>query len=924
MANSIVPNVPLSSAPSAPSAPTQTTQPPAREYSSESKSGGIRTGLTAMSKQFGKDVLKTAFPEMYGAASKYRSVYNKGKEENIDRERQEQKRDNAEVKYVVGASNVVLKENSALIRQQLDIQRSSLTVLNEIANAIKNIKSSSPGSSIVGDAAGAGFLGFIRSLLPAAAYAGSAAGTLKLIEKAGETPEGEKQATDILMSGFDPSGMNTPFISSNPERDQIRSGIAGTLPHNKFMKHLGVTTPPTDLSQFSQLDYVDTPKSKDKTEESEADQIKRMMNNYGDKIKGGNRSGTPGQSILKAEPPKPLVNPAPVANLGESSKIKQLRETEVKQKDSLTFEAQNLKFTSDKLEFDVEKLTINTQENQKSISDQSGSTGSSTSDTTPSASPSGKTPGDESGDKTPTPGSGKTLKKPEAGQVVGPPVTTPDGQFALPGESLKNTNIPQSMGGPVSPLVSNFGEKVIAPNDKEGAGKLLERAQKFGPANDYIGTLSTGASGNSLKALIDDAAKKAGIDPRIMYGIIHGESKRNSTFDIGDNGKSLGPFQLFTGGGLGNQFLKENPGLKLSRDTIPQQALWVAQFIKKNGRSSLSNWHGYRGDKDWNPKWGNAGYIPPETKTETIKIKPTERDENGYKNLPQGILTPFSTYSSPSTQKVQKGSGNLDLAFGDSTAAGLKLPGDSKVSRSPQATLEAIKKYIETNGTGNLKDKNILLSGVSNDPSEKGMEAVKKAAEILKGTGANVSILGGGSREDISKFNSLLEKYAKDNGIGFIPAGETKDKVHPDPKTILENWKKNQPTEKPAPAATPITPETKPKDTKLPIGAPTVAPATVPPPPAIPVPQPPTMPPPPPPPTPDQTTPSKNGGSTGGASSTNTPVGPSGIGAPKSKDDPNKPKTEPKEPGTTNQTILAKNAFAYLMNKNAHYTQAVG
>jgi len=116
----------------------------------------------------------------------------------------------------------------------------------------------------------------------------------------------------------------------------------------------------------------------------------------------------------------------------------------------------------------------------------------------------------------------------------------------------------------------------------------------------------------SLKDLIDKSAAAAGINPRKMYGIVAGESGHGSKYDtnVSDREASYGPFQLNIKGGLGNQFEKET-GLKVTDpSTIPAQADWVAKYLAKNPNMNVGGtWFGYKGDTDWSPNWGNAGYL---------------------------------------------------------------------------------------------------------------------------------------------------------------------------------------------------------------------------------------------------------------------------------------------------------------------------
>lgn len=117
------------------------------------------------------------------------------------------------------------------------------------------------------------------------------------------------------------------------------------------------------------------------------------------------------------------------------------------------------------------------------------------------------------------------------------------------------------------------------------------------------------APAGSLTALITSEAQRAGIDPRIMEGIRAGESGHTSRYDVKDDAleSSWGPFQLNRRRGLGAEFEKET-GLDVRNPkTIPAQARWVAQYIKKHGGTN-NQWMGYHGPRDANPHWGESGY----------------------------------------------------------------------------------------------------------------------------------------------------------------------------------------------------------------------------------------------------------------------------------------------------------------------------
>jgi len=151
------------------------------------------------------------------------------------------------------------------------------------------------------------------------------------------------------------------------------------------------------------------------------------------------------------------------------------------------------------------------------------------------------------------------------------------------------------------------------------APKILGGQDKPSPYGDLSGNRlgaagSQSAGGASLTDLIANEARAAGIDPRIMEGIRAGESGHGSRYDVKDDAieSSWGPYQLNRRRGLGATFEKET-GLDV-RDpsTIPAQTRWVAQYIAKGG--SLGAWMGYHGPRNADPRWGNSGYVPPETK----------------------------------------------------------------------------------------------------------------------------------------------------------------------------------------------------------------------------------------------------------------------------------------------------------------------
>lgn len=143
-----------------------------------------------------------------------------------------------------------------------------------------------------------------------------------------------------------------------------------------------------------------------------------------------------------------------------------------------------------------------------------------------------------------------------------------------------------------------------------------------GGGGDGAGVPVTGSgTGAQLNDLITNAARKAGIDPRIMHGIRAGESlKRPGWYDRKHDAleSSWGPFQLNRRRGLGVEFerdtadIRKKLGLGDLRDrrTIALQAEWVANYIANKGPRALRHWMGYRGPVNPSPRWGDSGYDP--------------------------------------------------------------------------------------------------------------------------------------------------------------------------------------------------------------------------------------------------------------------------------------------------------------------------
>jgi hypothetical protein len=156
------------------------------------------------------------------------------------------------------------------------------------------------------------------------------------------------------------------------------------------------------------------------------------------------------------------------------------------------------------------------------------------------------------------------------------------------------------------------GRRHIRPgmHHRDGASNRSEPSEAAA-ARSLKDFAAGGSKAGSLTELIEEEARRAGIDPRIMHGIRAGESLHTSHYDVKNDAleSSYGPFQLNRRRGLGVDFEKET-GLDVRNPaTIAAQARWVANYIRKH-RGTNGQWMGYHGPRNADPRWGESGYHP--------------------------------------------------------------------------------------------------------------------------------------------------------------------------------------------------------------------------------------------------------------------------------------------------------------------------
>ncbi len=154
-----------------------------------------------------------------------------------------------------------------------------------------------------------------------------------------------------------------------------------------------------------------------------------------------------------------------------------------------------------------------------------------------------------------------------------------------------------------------FGEGGMFHNASYGGGGASGGSRgwssSYGGGSTPVGT----GSGSDVKRVVDAAAMANGVNPRVLYGIIAGESGHGNRYDVNGKGESSwSMFQLNRAGGLGNTFEHETGLSVTDPHNIPAIANWTAKHIAKT--HNLSPWRGFHGERDWNPNWGSMGYSP--------------------------------------------------------------------------------------------------------------------------------------------------------------------------------------------------------------------------------------------------------------------------------------------------------------------------
>jgi hypothetical protein len=266
-------------------------------------------------------------------------------------------------------------------------------------------------------------------------------------------------------------------------------------------------------------------------------------------------------------------------------------------------------------------------------------------------------------------------------------------------------------------------------------------------------------------AYYKEQADKLGLNYAAIVATVANEGLNDY---VGDNGKSFGDFQLYTGGGMGNE--AEKAGIKI-RD--PQT--WKAQadyvFKQMLAHKGDAGWYGgqWHGPRNWAP-WALHHFSDPNA------VPPS-----GY------ATTPPPLPGAAPAPGASTGFGPIEVAIGDSIAKGIDdaLGLHAGAGTFADAVGGTTPKQIFERLHGHIKDyagRSISLASGSNpnagyDQSQ--MDAVKKTVKDLHDVGANVVLLGvGAGVKDAAKINAQLGSIAKEFHYGFTGELPTTQRNH--------------------------------------------------------------------------------------------------------------------------------------------------
>ncbi|KMO33910.1 hypothetical protein VQ02_19940 [Methylobacterium variabile] len=199
------------------------------------------------------------------------------------------------------------------------------------------------------------------------------------------------------------------------------------------------------------------------------------------------------------------------------------------------------------------------------------------------------------------------------------------------------------------------------------------------------------ASREERAKYIREAAVRNGIDPDVALRVAQSEGFNKYT---GDQGRSHGDWQLFTGGGLGNKALAEGIDVRDPK-TWKEQTDFA---MREAARGGWRPWHGAAkaGIGDWQGitrKGPQADAPAPAARNDGVDARLTDIIENAKKSLPEGYTAKIVSGLRPGDRRFHGQGLASDVAIYDPQGRKLGNYQDASTFRQYEQFAQAARRY---------------------------------------------------------------------------------------------------------------------------------------------------------------------------------------------------------------------------------------
>ena len=199
------------------------------------------------------------------------------------------------------------------------------------------------------------------------------------------------------------------------------------------------------------------------------------------------------------------------------------------------------------------------------------------------------------------------------------------------------------------------------------------------------------ASREERAKYIREAAVRNGIDPEVALRVAQSEGFNKYT---GDQGRSHGDWQLFTGGGLGNKALAEGIDVRDPK-TWKEQTDFA---LREAARGGWGPWHGAAkaGIGDWQGitrKGPQADGPAPVARNDGVDARLTDIIENAKKSLPEGYTAKIVSGLRPGDRRFHGQGLASDVAIYDPQGRKLGNYQDASTFRQYEQFAQAARRY---------------------------------------------------------------------------------------------------------------------------------------------------------------------------------------------------------------------------------------